>query len=400
MQYWRFLFSFQGYVLSSFSMNHLGVVVDLKRDGRFSLKCPCCQGRMRENRRVWQVAYDLPIVHLLFVQIRYEALQGYCNACKLNATVHPPGIDAHAKATVRLKRYASDLCRHMPLSRVAELLPISTATIYRWDKAVLEETLPPPNFDNLRIVLVDEKAVRKHKNFVTVVMNGETGELLHMAEGKKKSSLASFFDKLTPQQIKGIEAVAMDRNGAYHRLVTERAPHATIVYDKFHIIANYHKALDSLRNEEYRKASENDRNVIKGQRFNLYRSVARLTPKQKNKLDTLFAINKNLHIAYLLKDALHGLWKYTTRGWARRALNQWIAWAQSTGLPPLIRFAHSLQRSAEHIIAYADYPITIGRLEGFNNQISRLIHRACGIRDLDYLYLKLRQQSLLQVPQR
>ena len=34
-----------------------------------------------------------------------------------------------------------------------------------------------------------------------------------------------------------------------------------------------------------------------------------------------------------------------------------------------------------------------GPLEGFNNTVSRIIHRARGIRGLDCLILKLRQES-------
>ena len=44
--------------------------------------------------------------------------------------------------------------------------------------------------------------------------------------------------------------------------------------------------------------------------------------------------------------------------------------------------------------------LNLGDLEAFNNTISRLIHRACGMRDTDYLFLKLRQESLPCVPQK
>jgi ABC-type branched-subunit amino acid transport system substrate-binding protein len=44
--------------------------------------------------------------------------------------------------------------------------------------------------------------------------------------------------------------------------------------------------------------------------------------------------------------------------------------------------------------AYLAHRITIGPLEAFNNTVSRIIHRACGVRNLDYLFLKLRQESL------
>jgi transposase len=46
------------------------------------------------------------------------------------------------------------------------------------------------------------------------------------------------------------------------------------------------------------------------------------------------------------------------------------------------------------VLNYCNHRITSGRIEAFNNVISRAIHRACGVQDVDYLFLKLRQQSL------
>ena len=66
----------------------------------------------------------------------------------------------------------------------------------------------------------------------------------------------------------------------------------------------------------------------------------------------------------------------------------------STGIEPVQRFARGLRRSAEYVLNYCKYGITSGRIEGFNNIISRVIHRACGVKDLEYLFLKLRQESL------
>ncbi|MFT5405083.1 MAG: hypothetical protein ACI9DF_003930, partial [Verrucomicrobiales bacterium] len=40
------------------------------------------------------------------------------------------------------------------------------------------------------------------------------------------------------------------------------------------------------------------------------------------------------------------------------------------------------------------YQITSGKIEGFNNLVSRVVHRACGIVNLDYAWLKFRQLSI------
>ena len=54
-------------------------------------------------------------------------------------------------------------------------------------------------------------------------------------------------------------------------------------------------------------------------------------------------------------------------------------------------------RDIRHVVAYFVHNITSGLIESFNNQIARVIHRACGMTDLDYLTLKMRAQSLQQI---
>jgi len=190
---------------------------------------------------------------------------------------------------------------------VKEVVGIDDATAFRWDQAILSQNLPPPKLDDLRILLIDEKAVRKRHGYVTLVMNGATGELLYLAEGKKKESLQSFFDQLSPAQKASIVAVGMDRAGAY-LVVKAQLPDAAIVFDKFHLIANYHAVIDQVRRQEWRKASAEHRDVIKGQRYNLFRNPSNPTAQQTQSLMNPLHINRNLAVVYILKDALRKLW--------------------------------------------------------------------------------------------
>ena len=97
-------------------------------------------------------------------------------------------------------------------------------------------TLPAPKLDGIRAVLVDEKSIGKGHQYLTVVLNADTGEVLHLAEGKRKASLQGFFVKLTKKQKESIKAVGIDRAGAYKAVVEKGLPHAKIVYDKFHLL--------------------------------------------------------------------------------------------------------------------------------------------------------------------
>ena len=394
----RTLFAFPGYVVAKISMSRDLVQVKLRRDKRYRLACPNCDTTMGANRTKIQIAHDLPLGTALFVILTYEAIQGCCSACGGFATIHPPGIDERARATRRLMHFVSRLARYMPLSHVTDILPVSQPTAFRWDKGVLDKHLPEPDLDNLRILLIDEKAVRRRHGYVTLVMNGENGELLHMAEGKKKQSLQSFFDTLTDGQKASIQAVAMDRAGAYHDVVEKEVPAAKIVFDKFHLIANYNEVIDKVRRQEWRKADRQDKGVIKGQRYNLFRNPQNRTPAQTRSLRALLRINENLMKVYVLKDAFRQLWAYTYRAWAEKYFEKWVGWALDSRVEALRKFARSLAHAKDEILNYCKYRITTGLLESFNNTVSRIIHRACGVTDLKYLFLKLRQESLNFVP--
>jgi transposase len=390
----RRLFVFPGYVVSKITMSGDLVQVNLRRDGRCRLACPACGATMARNRGKLQTARDLPWGPATLVLIVYEAIQGRCSACGCFATIHPGGIDDHARATRRLMEFVSRLARHLPLLHVKEVVGIDDATAFRWDQAILRENLPPPKLDDLRILLIDEKAVRKHHGYVTLVMNGATGELLHLAEGKKKESLQSFFDQLSPEQKASIVAVGIDRAGAYLEVVKDQLPQAAVVFDKFHLIANYHAVIDEVRRSEWRQASAEHKDVIKGQRYNLFRNASNRTAEQTQSLMNLLHMNRNLAVVYILKDALRKLWDYKYPKAAEKYLQQWCGWAMVSGIEAVRRFGRSLQKARDEVLNFCRYRITTGPLEGFNNTVSRIIHRACGIRSLDYLFLKLRQKSL------
>lgn len=391
------VYPFEGYVTESVNCESAAMQIKLEWDRRRCLRCPDCGEAMRRNRESRSVAYDLPCGGVQIVRVDYPAIQGLCPRCGVYHTIRPSEIHPRRHATWRLMRYVSLLARHLPLDMMVAVLGVPAATAWRYDRDVLEADLPAPDLDDIEAILIDEKSVRRGHQYVTLVLNAATGELLYMAEGKKKESLEAFFALLSEAQKASIKAVCIDRNGAYGAVVSEALPGAEIVFDKFHLMSNLGKALDELRRSEYSKATGEFRHVIKGQRFNLLRHPENLAPSGELALHGLLDINRNLQIAYLLKDQFRIVWTYKTPGWARRYLRQWIWWVEESGIAPLIRFAKGIERDIEGVVAWCKHRITNARIESFNSVISRIIFKARGIRSLEYLYLKLRQESLLRI---
>jgi len=392
------LYQFSGWVVDKINLDfklNIGEVV-LRPDARRKVnKCPRCGHPMGSMRNIERHVLDLPLGTIKEMTIHFFSSQGKCAQCYHFHTFLPAGIENKSRATDRLKIYVSRLCRFMPVNKVVNFFSISDNTARRWDKDVLQMTLPSPDLDGISAILVDETSIGKGHAYLTVVLNANTGEVLHLAEGKRKSSLEVFFEKLSAQQKANIKAVGIDRSGSYQSVVKEQIPDAEIVYDKFHIVSNYNDVIDEIRREECRQAEEDeDKAFIKGHRFNLFKNPWNLKFEAKKSLRELLAINENLHSAYVLKDALKNLWTYTSKTWAGKYLNKWIGWAEETGIEELIQFAKGLNKARKGLLSYCQHQITSAKIESFNATIKRIIRKACGYRDLDYLYLKIRQEAI------
>lgn len=105
----------------------------------------------------------------------------------------------------------------------------------------------------------------------------------------------------------------------------------------------------------------------------------------------LAALNLNapLALAYYLKEDLRQIWTQPNKRTARRVLRDWLARARASGVRMLIQFADTLEEHQEGVLAYYDYPISTGPLEGTNTKIQAMKRQAYGFRDREFFKLKI-----------
>jgi transposase len=178
------------------------------------------------------------------------------------------------------------------------------------------------------------------------------------------------------------------------------APQAAILYDKFHVLQHLSKAMDQVRKREYARLSGADRRFIKGQRYTLLSHWENLSLEGKKALQLLFKANRRLNKAYLLKESFDQLWDYWSPGWARRFFDQWRAALRWQRLEPFQKFARLVESHWDGIALYCqpeNKDIALGFVEGFNNKIRVLQRRAYGLRDEEYLRLKVLTCMLAEI---
>ena len=85
-------------------------------------------------------------------------------------------------------------------------------------------------------------------------MDLETGEILWVGKGRGMEDFRKFFEEYDMERLSNVKAFAMDMNASFNRLVEKYMPKTEIVYDRYHMQAQYGKdVLGSVRLEEARK---------------------------------------------------------------------------------------------------------------------------------------------------
>ena len=130
------------------------------------------------------------------------------------------------------------------------------------------------------------------------------------------------------------------------------------------------------------------RELIKGKHWLLLTRWVHLNTHKKRQLNQLFALNRRVMKAYLLKESLDRLWNYTYEGAMLRYLQSWIDQLRWQRLKPMEKLARTLLNHLEGILNYCKIKVPMGVVEAVNGNIKALLRRGRGYRDLHYLLLK------------
>ena len=243
-----------------------------------------------------------------------------------------------------------------------------------------------------RILAVDEIAIRKGHHYLTVVLDYLSGRVVWVGKHRRVSTLIRFFNLMPKKNRKALEAIVMDMWDPYILVVMKKVPHVKVVFDLFHVVSQFSRVIDKVRNAEYRKASEKNKEVFKGARYLLLKNRSNIRrTKDREQLKQLLELNEVINTVLILKDKLKHIWSYRSRTWASKAIDEWGALARCIDHPEVNKFAKMLDKYRYGILNHCDYPIHTGKLEGVNNKIKVIKRKAYGYHDIRYFSLKIIQ---------
>ncbi len=320
--------------------------------------------------------------------------------CKKYKKVRKEQIDWLSETrgyTKRFAYYVGKRCQASSIKDVAKELQLDWKTVKNLEKEYLKEKLRRAGPVSPEIIGIDEISIRKGHVYRIIVSDLKAKRPIWFGGiDRSSSSMNMFYETLNSLQKNKIRLAVMDMWKAFEKSAKENIPHAAILYDKFHVIRHLNEALDKVRKTEYKRVCEKDKKFIKGQKYTLLSKKHNLSFNGKKTLKILLAANARLNKAYILKESFGQLWEYKSETWARKFFDNWKDSLKWQRLKPYEEFVKMIEKHWEGIASFCkpENKISIGFVEGFNNKIRVIQRRAYGLRDEEYLRLKILTSTL------
>ena len=340
-------------------------------------RCPLCSFSTG-------AAYDHHTATWRHVALGRWAVFVRARVCRLSCPRHGvvteavPWAGYQARFTLDFEDLVAWCAREMNKTAVTHLLHIAWQTVGRIIERVVERKLDVARLDRLYVIGVDEISYRKGHKYLTVVADHRRGTVAWMGDGRSRDTLGAFFDELGPERSESVALASMDMCAPYIAAVRERAKNAEIVFDPFHVVKLGGDAVHKVRRTEARERKGTPHAaVLKGSRWALLKAPESLKPDEEVHLAEVAKLNKRVYRAYLLKEELRAMYLCGART-AAKHLRSWLAWASRSKLAPFVTLAATLRKYRDGVLAAIRYRLSNGRLEGLNNKIRVISHRAYG----------------------
>ena len=381
-------------VVSHHQYKGIGVILQIESMKTESI-CPRCgtkSNRLHQNHRY--TIKDLPLGEQeVFLEINKRQFK--CEQCKKPFTEKLDFVDRRRKYTKRLANKIIQQVIDSDIHSVAKKGYVTTEEIERMLKDASKNLLvEKPSY--LKRLGIDEIALVKGKgNYCAVLVDLDNSKLLAILPGRTQEIIREVLNSWGKEVLQQIEEVSIDLWIGYKNLVYELIPNAQVVADRFHVMTQINRELDSKRKREKRKIEDSIKktkskldkneyekvlNGLKNSKYALLKNESDLNEEQKIKLVQVKEISPTLKIMHELKEKIRVIFNET---------NDWLAGLFQLGMWLSTAKEHfpvsqkTIIRWLDEVIAYFDNFTTNGVVEGINNKLKLIKRSGYGFRNFD-----------------
>lgn len=186
-----------------------------------------------------------------------------CEICKKPFSVRVASrreeLDFVSKKRTYTKRLAQQIIQEVLDSDIHSVASKGIATTEEIERMLKDASKTLPNVKplNLKRLGLDEIALIKgHGNYCAALIDLDTSKLIALLNGRTQEVIKETLTEWATEVLEQIEEVSIDLWHGYKNLVLELMPNAQVVADRFHVMTQINKELDTQRKKEKRKIEE------------------------------------------------------------------------------------------------------------------------------------------------
>lgn len=288
-----------------------------------------------------------------------------------------------ADFTLLFESLALVLCREMPVNTVARILGENDGKLWRMVHYYVDEARRKTSYAGLKSLGIDETSMRKGHDYITLGVDMAAKKTVFVGHGKDQNVIAEMKAELFEHgcNTEEIERTSIDMSPAFISGVTEHFPHASIVFDKFHIMKILNEAVDQVRrNEVYEQI------VLRRTRYLWLKNRPKLTEKEAKQLAAIESMPKlNLKTirAFHIRENFQEIYRENSIGEFTEKLKKWYFWATHARIPQMRDAAKTIKRHWYGVVSWYEHRISNGLLEGLNSLIQAAKAKARGYRTFE-----------------
>lgn len=302
-------------------------------------------------------------------------------------TVQVPWAEGSSRFTMCFESFAVQVLEACPAARAGELLGIS------WDEAdgikqrAVRRGLARRKISGLEYVCVDEKAVGRGHDYVTIVTGVMAGkpQVLYVGDGRDEEGLNGFWEWLGPEACARIKAVSMDMGQPYQNSVRRYCPNAELIFDPFHLMKMLNRAVDEVRRSESVMGTEVQRTALKKTRQMWLWGEENLPEWHTARFKELKDSTLKTARAWRIKEVWRTFKRCMNVDDAHAFFQKWYALAMQSKLEPVKKVARTFKAHLAGIISLFKHGFCNALAEGVNSRIQLLMQKSCGYRNRERL---------------
>lgn len=327
-------------------------------------ECPSCREQVfTKTPKYFRQIRDLDIsgrkvfLHLKVHQFLCECGRTFSEAFDF--------VSSGKSYTKRQAKWIFEMSAKQSHTQVGALIDMNHKTVERICYEQIE--FRQVDWSKIKRIGIDEFAFKKgHKDFIVILVNLDTNEIIDLLQFRDKAFLRTYFKGLGEEICERVTDFCSDMWGPFQDLAKELFPNALVHIDRFHWTVHLNKVIDELRKELRR--NNKDEVTFKKLKWKLIKRPENLNSEEKKQLDIAFNISPELEDIYQMKNTFQAIFDTDfSYEFAVKNIDKWIEHATILNNKHLTKFVELFERHRTNILNYFVNRITSAAVEGKNN---------------------------------